>query len=268
MRKHSEGVIAMSACIAGVINAHLVNNDYKTAFEKAELYKDIYGDDFYLELQDHGLEEDKIILRDVPKIATELGIKTVATNDIHYIKKAHAYAHNVLLLIKDVSAANSGKVDVKKLRYKVPEMYYKTAEEMHELFKDYPEAIESTVEIADKCNLEFEKKLYMPEFDIPPESNAKNLDEYFEELTWKGLENRLGEITPEIRDRARYELDVIIGMGFPGYFLITQDFVVWAKITAAALGRAGAPLREALWLMPWGLQTSTRCLTTCSLSAF
>lgn len=236
VRQYSEGVIALSACIAGVVNAHLVNDDYNTAIEKAKFYQNVYGDDFYLELQDHGLDEDKIILRDVPKIAAELGIKMVATNDIHYIKKEHAYAHNVHLLIKDVSAANSGQVDVKKLRYKVPEMYFKSADEMRELFKDFPDAIDNTVEIANKCDVEFEKKLYMPQFDIPPESKATNLDEYFEELTWQGLKNRLGEITPEIEQRAKYELDVIIGMGFPGYFLITQDFVVWAKNNGCSVG--------------------------------
>ncbi len=234
--KYHDGLIATSACIAGVINAHLLNEDYEMAKEKAAFYQEIFGDDFYIELQNHTLPEDEIVLRDAPKIARELGIKTVCTNDIHYIKKEHAYAHNVYLLIKDSSAANSGQFDVKNLRYKAPEMYFKTKEEMIELFKDFPESIDNTVEIADKCDLVFEKKLYMPEFEIPKESKSKNLEEYLRELTFNGLEERFGELTDEVRERAEYELSVINTMGFPGYFLIVQDFCNAARRIGVSVG--------------------------------
>ena len=225
LEKYSKGVIALSACMAGVVNAHIVNRDYETAEKEAAYYQQLYGDDFYIELQNHGLPEDRRILREAPKIAKKLGLKLIATNDVHYISREHAIAHNVMLLIKDVSANSNTDVDINKLRYRVPEMYYKSTEEMVDLFKDHPEAISNTVEIADKCNVEFEKKLYMPQFDIPKQSKSTTLEEYLEELTYDGLHKIFGDkLTDEINQRAEYELKVINTMGFPGYFLIVADF--------------------------------------------
>ncbi len=235
LEKYHEGLIASSACIAGVINAHLVDGDYQKALDTAQYYKDLFGEDFYIELQDHNLAEDEIILRDAPKIAKELGIKLVATNDVHYIKKEHAIPHNVYLLIKDVSA-NSELVDVKKLRYKTPEMYFKSTEEMVKLFKDYPEAISSTIEIADKCELDFKQQYIMPNFDIPKSSPSENLAEYLVEKTYEGLHKRFQEITPVIKERTDFELNVINKMGYAGYFLIVQDFILAAKEMGVRVG--------------------------------
>lgn len=236
LAKHTEGLIALSACIGGVVNAHLVNGYYDDAVEAAAFYKELFGEDFYIELQYHGLPADDIVLLNAPKIAHELNIPMVATNDIHYIKKEHAVAHNVFLSIKEASAANSGMLDIHKLRYGSPEYYFKTADQMIDRFHQYKGAIENTLLIADKCNFDFPKKLHMPQFPIPPESKSETLEEYLEELTMSGLKKRFEDLTPEIMDRVKFELDIIKGMGFAGYFLIVQDFISAARSMGVSVG--------------------------------
>ncbi|MFC2130741.1 DNA polymerase III subunit alpha [Bacteroidota bacterium] len=236
LEKYHEGIIATSACIAGVVNAHLISGDYNEAYNAAKYYKELFGDDFYIELQNHNLPDDKIILLDAPKIASQLDIKVIATNDIHYLKDDHAYAHNVHLFIRDISSVNSDSVDIYKLRYRTPEMYFKTQAQMNELFYDNPEAIANTMEIADKCNLTIDTTRHMPKYDIPKASKAENLHEYLEELTYLGLQERYKEITPEIKERTEYELGVINEMDFPGYFLIVQDFIREAKKLGVRVG--------------------------------
>ncbi len=229
LEKYSEGLVCSSACITGVLNAHIVRGDYDRAMEEAKYYKDLFGGDFYVEIQNHGLKEDEAILAQAPRIAKELDIKLVCTNDIHYIKQDHAVAHNVLLNIRDVTSATAGQIDVRDLRYRTPQMFYKSAQQMHDLFKDYPEAIESTLEIADKCNVEFSGEMHMPQFNIPKDSHSETLADYLRELTYKGLEEKFGEITDEYRQRADLELKIIEEMDFPGYFLIVWDFIRAAK---------------------------------------
>ncbi len=236
LEQYHEGIIASSACIAGVVNAHLLNSDYNEAYQAAKYYKDIFGEDFYLELQNHNLPDDKIILTEVPKIANQLDIKLIATNDIHYLEQDHAYAHNVHLFIRDVSSVSNLDVDIYKLRYRTPEMYFKTTDQMAELFADFPEAIDNTLEIADKCNCEIDTTRHMPEFKIPENSKAKNLNEYLKEVTFEGLEKKFKNLTKEIIDRVEYELDTIIKMGFPGYFLIVKDFIDAAKKMDVSVG--------------------------------
>ncbi len=236
LEQYREGLVALSACIGGVVNIHLVNGDFEKAREEARYYQQLYGDDFYIELQDHGLKPDKIVLRDAPRIAQDLGIKIVATNDIHYISKDHAVAHNVLLHIRDVTAATAGTVDIEKLRYQQPEFWFKSQQDMNKLFRNFPDAVKNTAEVADKCNLEFEQKLFMPEFDIPEESPAETLEDFLVETTYNGLDMRFDEITPEIRERADYELNIINTMGFAGYFLIVQDFILAAKKLGVSVG--------------------------------
>lgn len=240
LEKYHDGLIASSACIGGVINAHLLNDEDEEAYSAARFYKDLFGDDFYVEIQHHNLPDDEVVLRKAPKLARDLGLKLVATNDIHYIKQEHAYAHNVLLYIKDVTAATSGQFDVYKLRYRTPEMYFKSAEAMNEMFKAFPEAISSTVEIADKCNLTFSKKLYMPEFPIPSDTQAESLADYLRQVTIEGLEKKMGikydSMPLDVVERIEYELSVINKMDFPGYFLIVWDFVKAAKELGVRVG--------------------------------
>ncbi len=235
LAKYSEGLVCTSACMGGIINANLKNGLYAEAKKEAEFYKSIFGNDFYMEIQNHGIEGDDIILRDAPKLAKELGIKLVATNDIHYLKKEDAVAHNILLNIRD--AKGKTEVDINALRYGTDEFYFKTQAEMIELFKDFSEAIETTLEIADKCNLELELgKLYMPEFPISSTSNATTLDEYLQELVFEGLSKRYNPVADEIKQRAEYELNVIRQMKFPGYFLIVWDFIRAAKELGVSVG--------------------------------
>lgn len=235
LEKYKDGIIACSGCINGVINVHIINGDIERARKEAEYFKNLFGDDFYIELQNHFLPEDTSILEWAPKIAKELGIKLVATNDIHYIKKEHSIAHNVYLSIKSASEGEQN-IDIYNLRYRSDQLYFKTTDEMVELFENFPEAIENTTEIAEKCDLSFEKKIFMPEFKIPKESSAKNLDEYLRELTYKGLKDKYGTITEEIKQRADYELDVICNMKFSGYFLIVADFVNAARKMGVRIG--------------------------------
>ena len=233
LKEKSEGLICTSACLAGPVAQPLLNGDYEKAKQNSILLKEMFGDDFYLELQDHGMEEDKIILEGIPKLAKELGIKMIATNDIHYIEKEHSVAHNILLLLSD----KTGTKDYRDLRYKTDEIYFKSAGEMKDLFGSYKGAIENTLEITEKTdvNLDF-KKFHYPIFPIPKESKAKNLDEYFELLAWEGLHKRFKKITKNIEDRFNYELDVIKSMGYSGYFLITQDFINASKRQGIPVG--------------------------------
>lgn len=233
LKERSEGLVCTSACLAGPISALLLNNDYEKAREVAVQYKEVFGDDFYLEIQDHSLENDQAILQGMPKLSRELGIKLVATNDIHYIKKEHSIAHNILLLLGD----KKGESDYKVLRYKTDQVYFKSSEEMIQLFKNYDGAIENTLEISEKCNvnLDFEGFHY-PIFPIPEDSKAKDLDEYFTQLSKEGLDKRFKKINKDIEDRFNFELDVIKSMGYSGYFLITQDFINAAKKDGIPVG--------------------------------
>ncbi len=228
LKEYSEGVVCLSACAGGVVAAHLVDGNYDAAKEAAVVYKNIFGDDFYLEIQNHNYAPEKNVLEGMPRIARELNLKLIGTNDIHYIEKDHAIPHNVMLKIPDANSTNAQDIDV--LRYGTDQIYFKSAEEMHEVFKKWPEAIESTLEVAEKCNVELDLKTnHMPEFPIPPDAGVNTLDDYFEKLTLEGMKERYDEITPEIEERVRKELDVIKSMGYSGYFLIVYDFIRAAK---------------------------------------
>ncbi len=228
LREYAEGLVCLSACAGGIVAAHLVDGNYETAREVALIYKEIFGDDFYLEIQNHNYAPEKNVLEGMPRLARELGIKLIGTNDIHYIEREHAIPHNVMLKIPDANSTNAQDIHV--LRYGTDQIYFKSAEEMHRVFADYPEAIESTLEVAEKCNVELDlKKNHMPDFPIPPDAEVDTLDEYFEKLVSEGIERRYEVVTPEIRDRVRLELDVVKRMGYSGYFLIVSDFIRQAR---------------------------------------
>ena len=226
LREKSEGLICTSACLAGPVAVPILNGDYEKAKKNAVILKEIFGEDFYLELQNHGMDNDRPILEYFPKLSKQLNIPLVATNDIHYIDKSHSVAHNILLLLSD----KKGNTDYHDLRYKTDQVYFKNADEMKELFKNQKDAIENTLAIEEKINLEMEfKKFHYPEFPIPKESKAGNLDEYFEILAREGLHEKFKKVTSEIDDRFNYEIGVIKKMGYAGYFLIVQDFINAAK---------------------------------------
>jgi DNA polymerase-3 subunit alpha len=236
LKTYSEGLVALSACPAGVVSFHLVNKNYDNAKETALTFKELFGDDFYLEIQNHGIAKEKPILEGMPKLAKELGIKLIATNDIHYIKQEHALAHNVMLMIPDASATTM--TDYRNLRYQTDQIYFKSAEEMCELFKEYPEAIDATVEVAEKIESYqiSPTKPFMPNFPIPSDAGTKSLEEYLSKLAHEGLARRFPAITKELEDRLNHELSVINKMGYAGYFLITHDFIRAAKKMGIRIG--------------------------------
>lgn len=239
LKQYSNGLVCLSACAGGVVSSHIVRGDLDSARESAEIYKDIFGtEDFYLEMQNHGMEIEAKVRKHVPKLAKELGLKTIATNDIHYIKYEHHIPHNLYLYINtDLSKDKEGKNLETDLRYETDQVYFKSAEEMCEIFKDFPEAINSTLEVAEKCNLELPKGVYhMPDFPIPPESGAETLDDYFRLLAHSGLKEKIKNVTSAETERLNLELDVITKMKFSGYFLIVADFVKHAKNSGIYVG--------------------------------
>ncbi|MGA7720065.1 MAG: DNA polymerase III subunit alpha [Ignavibacteriaceae bacterium] len=225
LRRYREGLICSSACAGGIIAADLVNNDYDKARETAKIFKEIFEEDFYLEIQDHNMEIEKAVLEGMPKLSKELGIKLIATNDCHYIESEHSIAHNILLLLSDKNGT-----DYRQLRYGTDQIYFKSAEEMKKLFKNFKGAIENTLEIDSKINLNLDNSGHLfPVFPIPADSPAKTIDGYFELLANEGLNKKFKEITPEIDERFKFEINTIKQMGFAGYFLIVQDFINSSK---------------------------------------
>ena len=222
LKKHSEGIIALSACLAGEIPKLLLDGDYKEALKKAEEYREIFGkDNFFLEIQDHGIEEQKRLNPLIVKLSRETGIPLVATNDVHYLKKEDAVYQDVLLCIQTGREVN----EENRMKFFGEEFYLKDEDEMKRLFMYAPEAIENTKLIADRCNVEFEfGNLKLPKYDAPCDSY-----EYLRSLCEKGLQKRYPEITDEIRERLEKELSVISNMGFVDYFLIVWDYVNFAK---------------------------------------
>jgi DNA polymerase III subunit alpha len=235
LRKHRDGLVALSACMSGVVSAYLVNGNDAEAYAAGEIYKDIFGDDFYVEIQDHGIDREAIVRQKAPKLAKDLGLKLICTNDVHYLKHEHAIAHNIMLLIPDASSTNTP--DYTKLRYQTDQAYFKSAKEMNALFAEYPEAIASTLEVAEKCNLKLSLKgNHMPKFPIPENSGAATLDDYFEQLVRKGFAERYPGASEDLHKRLDYEIGVIRKMGYTGYFLIVQDFIQAARSKGVAVG--------------------------------
>ncbi len=234
LREHREGLLATTACAGGIVSPHLITGDYEKAKRIAKKFKDLFEDDFYIEIQDHGLNFETKVRELAPKLAQELGIKLVATNDCHYIEQKHALAHNVLLHIRDANAKEPP--DVNKLKYGTDQNYFRSAKEMHKLFSSWPDAIESTLEIEEKCNVSFSKDFKMPAFPIPADTGITTPDDYLKHLTEKGLERRFTAMTKEIEDRSNFELSVINKMGYAGYFLIVQDFISAARDRGVRVG--------------------------------
>ncbi len=235
LRKHREGLVALSACMSGVISAHLLSGNDSEAYAAAEIYKEIFGDDFYVEIQDHGIDREAIVRQKAPRLAKDLGLKLICTNDVHYLKHEHAIAHNIMLLIPDASSTSTP--DYTKLRYQTDQAYFKSTKEMSALFAEYPEALASTLEVAEKCNLKLNLKgNHMPRFPIPENAGVSTLEEYFEKLVRKGFADRYPDASEDLRKRLDYEIAVIKQMGYAGYFLIVQDFINAARNKGVFVG--------------------------------
>ena len=225
LEAHSEGLIALSACLAGEIPRKLAVKDYDGAKETALWYNRVFGQgNYYLELQDHGMKEQKEILPDLLKLSKETGIPLVATNDVHYVKKSDAKIQKVLICIQ----TNHTIDEDTGLEFGTDEFYLKSEAEMLETFDFIPEAINNTEKIAQMCNLEFEfGKTKLPHFEVP---NGQNHFDYFREKCYAGLYRNYGTDVPQsYTERLEYELSVIREMGYVDYFLIVADFISYAK---------------------------------------
>ncbi len=239
IKQHHEGVICLSACLAGRIPQLLLEGDYEGAKKFALEMQEVFGEDFYIELQDHGIEEEKQIIPQLVQLARELNIGLVATNDVHYIEKSDWEMHDILLCIQTKKTL----ADPKRMKFDTQEFYMKSGDEMLELFHYAPDAITNTRAIADKIE--------EPVFDLTPKGDpirdtsliplykpddGSTSPDYLTRLTWEGLPKRYPEITDTIRERAEYELGIIISMGFADYFLIVWDYINWSRLNGIPVG--------------------------------
>ena len=228
LQQYHEGLVCSSACLGGEVLQHLLNGEKDKAKATALKYKELFGDDYYIELQDHNLEDQKRTNPDLIKIAKELGIKMIVTNDSHYLRREDADAQDTLLCLQ----TNADKDDPNRFHFPNNEFYLKSKEEMRKAFswmddETFEECVKNTEDIANKCNIEIELgNAPLPHYDVP---DGYTNETYLKHIVYEGMKKRYGEMTPELKERVDYELSVINKMGFPAYFLITWDFIHYAK---------------------------------------
>jgi len=231
LRSYHRGLIALSGCITGEVAKLIQAGRMEQAERVAIELRDIFGEgNFFLEIQDQGLDEQKQVNESLKEISSKLGIPLVATNDVHYTYRSDNVAHDALLCIQTGSTVE----EEDRLRFRSDEFFLKSPQEMEEIFPDCPEALENTLRIAERCDvsLDFEQIL-LPDYEVPA---GYDLDSYLEKLCEEGVGKRYKEVTPEIRERLRHELDVIKKTGFSGYFLVVWDFVKFAKENGIRVG--------------------------------
>ena len=232
LAEHNDGLIVLSGCMSGLVAAPLLKNDYETARKNAKTYVEIFGDRFYIEVMRHGMPEEAVINEGLVKVARELNVPIVATNDSHYLDRRDAPAHDVLLCI------GTGKTvaDTSRMKFYSDQFYVKSAEEMRETWADLPEACDNTVKIAGRVDIKIPEKIFhLPQYAVPQESllEEKTAEIYLCELSEIGVVERYGAERAAgdaaLRERLNYELDVITTMGFASYFLIVWDFIKYAR---------------------------------------
>ncbi|MDH3215614.1 MAG: DNA polymerase III subunit alpha [Candidatus Krumholzibacteria bacterium] len=232
LAEHTGGLIALSACLRGDIAQTVLHEGLDAAKDKAVRLREMFGkENFYLEIQDHGIDEEKRVKEALVKLSRDTSVPLVATNDAHYLNREDAEAHEALLCLQ----TGSDFEDPRRFRFSTNELYFKTPEEMYELFADVPEAVENSLEIADKCNLELQEEVFhLPSFPLPAgyDSNA----DYLKHIAYEGAAVRFGRINEETDERLKYELFVINKMDYAGYFLIVRDIVNYAKSKDLAVG--------------------------------
>ena len=232
LEQYHEGLICLSACLAGEVPQAILAGDYERAKATALWYRDLFGEgNYYIELQDHGLEEDNIVLPQLIKLARETGIPMAATNDSHYLRKEDAKMQAILLCIQ------TGKTiqDADRMEFQTDEFYVKTTDEMYDLFSMVPEACENTAKIAEQCNFDFEfGHTKIPYYKAP---DGMDNQAFFEKLCWEGLERRYGPNVPQAnKDRLSYEIGVVKTMGYTNYYLIVWDYINYAKSQGIPVG--------------------------------
>ncbi len=239
LAKHNEGLIVLSGCMSGMVAAPLLKSDYAGAVRNAKTYREIFGDRFYIEVMRHGMPEQEIVNEGLVRVARELGIPLVATNDSHYLEQKDAAAHDVLLCI------GTGKTvsDTNRMKFYSDQFYLKSSDEMRELWTDLPEAYANAEKIAQRVDIRIPEKIFhLPQYPVPqtPGELERSDDEFLRELCDRGLIERYGERRiaddPALRSRLDYELGVITKMGFSSYFLIVWDFVKYARDNGIPVG--------------------------------
>lgn len=243
LSQYSKGIICLTACIQGQVPRLILENNYEGAKRVAIRMRDMFEKgDFYVELQNHGIEEQLIVNPQLVRLAKEIGVKTVATNDVHYLEKSDADMQDVLMCISTKKKAS----DIERMKLEPQEFYLKSYDEMLEKFQWCPEALDTTLEIADKCNVDVKTHAEPGHYEIPVFeikdkkydglTDREKTDAYLRDMTYEGLKNRYGTITPEVRDRAEKELNIIINMGFSGYYLIVWDFIHYSRKNGIPVG--------------------------------
>ncbi|MBI4218402.1 MAG: DNA polymerase III subunit alpha [Elusimicrobia bacterium] len=231
LEKYHEGIVALSGCLKGKMAETILSGNLEQAKELAGKYEETLGKgNFYLEIMDHGIQNQRIVDRALIEISKQTGIPLVATNDCHYLKKEDAFAHDVLLCI------GTGRVysDTNRMKYATEEFYYKSPQEMEKVFAEVPDAIRSTLEIASQCNVEIKfDRILLPHYQVPA---GETMDSYLEKLCLDGIRKRYGQMTPQCKNRLDEELAVIRKMGFSAYFLIVWDFVGFAHREGIPVG--------------------------------
>jgi DNA polymerase III subunit alpha len=239
LARHNEGLIVLSGCMSGLVAAPLLRGDEATARQNALTYREIFGDRFYIEVMRHGMPEQETINHGLVRIARDLGVSLVATNDSHYLEQKDASAHDVLLCI------GTGKTvsDTNRMKFYSDQFYLKSADEMYSLWNDLPEACENTLKIAQRVDIRIPERIFhLPQYPVPLEADAAQRSdaEYLRELCELGLRERYGEegiaADPGLRTRLDYELGVITNMGFSSYFLIVWDFIKYARDRGIPVG--------------------------------
>ena len=232
LEKHHEGLIATSACLAGGVSQYLLQEDYEGAKAYALRLAEIFGqDNFYLELQDHGIEEQRTANQGIMRMARETGLPLIVTNDAHYLRKENAKMQDVMVCIQTNTTLDDPN---RKLEFKTDEFYLKSEEELKELFPGCPEAFENTARIAERCNLEFVfNEYHLPSFPVP---EGYTNEEYFRKLCMDGFAERYPEAPAEYMERLEYEIGVISRMGYTNYYLIVWDFIRYAKEQGIPVG--------------------------------
>lgn len=231
LRKYHSGIIATSACLAGPVAKTMINGSYDIAKETALRYLDIFGEgNFYLELQDHGIADQKIVNEGLIRMNSETGIPLICTNDVHYIKQTDWEAHDILLCIQTGKTVN----DENRMRYEGNCFHLKSPKEMYDMFSFVPESLENTMKIAERCNVDFVfHELKLPKYDVPEGYTA---EEYLKKITLDGFELRYPTANDELKKRLKYELDTIVSMGYVDYFLIVWDYIKFAKDSGITVG--------------------------------
>ncbi len=237
LRQYSGGLVCTTACVAGQLPQLLLNGQHEQAEEYIKEYQEIFGkENFFIELQDHGLDIQRRVAQPLIDIAQKMNVPMIVTNDAHYVRREDWEAHDVLLCV----GTKKLRSDVDRMRYDGKEFYLKSEEEMRKLFPQYPEMITNTKRIADMCDLHIpqykteELKDCLPVYQVPDGFSSQ--EEYVRHLVFEGINKRYKAITDEIRERANYELEIIFQMGFAGYFLIVWDFIHWAKTHDVPVG--------------------------------